>query len=50
MKQCPPCHGDCDQGRRCPAQPSGKTVLLAIAVALLIFWHVAAFLVYWSVK
>ena len=31
-------------------RPSNKTIFLLIAIALLIFWHAVAYLIYWSMK
>ena len=29
-------------------KPSNKLIFLAIGIALLIFWHAVAYLIYWS--
>lgn len=30
--------------------PSNKLIFLALGIAILIFWHAVAYLIYWSMK
>ena len=56
VQRCPPCAGECQQGRACPAtreEPLGSRVLIAVLfaafVALMIFWLplIAAAVAWW---
>lgn len=45
MKTCPPCNGDCVQGRECPADPGNRklNLLFAVFIGLCGAMGVAAF-------
>lgn len=49
---CCDAYGNCTQGRDCPIRRqrylSNKQIYIRIGIALLVFWHAVAFLVYWG--